>query len=194
MPRLTPPNRGPRRGPVRDPLRETGSGRVQVLGRDGEVLTRKRNQTTDPFHVPEEWKPDGWEYEWKAYSVYEQVQQSHMNNMQENAFRPVPASRYPGKFMANGYEGPILRDGLMLMERPVPLGEEARAEEITKATRQMQNQREALQLSRQGPLHQGISEDGSRYAGAGAQVRQEIAPELEVAQPVHQVVEEGEEP
>ncbi len=43
--------------PVSEPLRE---GAVQVVGRNNELLTRKRTQSSDIFDIPKEIVPDGW--------------------------------------------------------------------------------------------------------------------------------------
>lgn len=177
--------RGPRAPKVVDPIRESprsASGRVAVTGHNGEVLTRKRPSNTDQFNIPKEIIPVGWEYQWNVTHVLGQEQVANRLAMQENGWRPVPTGRHKGMFMPNGTaeDAPILRDGLILEERPVALGIEARREEAMKASKQMSDQQEQLRLSRNLPS--GYSDD-SKYRGVGAVTKQSIGPATDIARP-----------
>lgn len=128
----------PRKNPVQAPLREPmQTGRIQVVGRNGEVLTRKRTASTDPFHIPEEIIPEGYTYQWNTVTVFNEPNTAGMLTMAENGWRPVPAGRHKGMFMPADYPegGEILRDGLRLEERPEELTWEAQDEERAKASR-----------------------------------------------------------
>lgn len=157
-----------------DTLRSAkAAGRAVAVGRDGEVLTRKRTITSDIFHIPPEIVPPNYSYQWNVMEVLNQPQTAQRLAMQENGWRPVPASRHPGYFMPVGYEGPIIRDGLILEERPSILTEEARAEELAKARRQVKDQQEQLRLT--AKLPSGFSDD-PKYRGTGAMARQTYEP------------------
>lgn len=145
--------------PVHEPIRD---GKAQALGRDGEVLTRKRTTNSDQFHIPPEIIPTGWDYQWQAIEVTGQPQTAAMIAMAENGWRPVPASRHPGRFMPADYppNGPIVRDGLRLEERPMILTIEARREEALKAGQLVKDQVEQLGLSTKMP--DGFSRDNGR--------------------------------
>lgn len=142
---------------IRETVRETRSneraegsvvgrdayGRLQVFGRDGKIISRTRTGADDTYFVPEHVKPEGWDYNWKANSVTGQPMIAHQTMLQQNGWTPVPATRHDGMFMPAGYNGPIERDGLILMERPAILSEEARAEDARRAKNQVNvNQQE----------------------------------------------------
>ncbi len=128
---------------VRTPVR-SATGRIEVTGHDGEILTRKRPSHEDKYYIPREIIPEGWDYQWNRKSVYNQIDTSELILMSENGWRPVPAERHPGMFMPVGAKGEIERDGLVLMERPMALTLEARAEEKLKADGLIRAQSELL--------------------------------------------------
>lgn len=134
----------PIRETVREPVRADAGN--QVVGRDGKALSRKRGGNSDRFHIPAHLIPEGWTYEWKRETLYGQEDPAHMIAMGENGWTPVDASVHPGYFMPKNYSGPIRRDGMILMERPKELTEEARAEDVALARAQMRAQSEQLGL------------------------------------------------
>lgn len=135
--------------------------KARALGRDGEMLTRKRPTSTDLFHIPPEIIPPDWDYQWNVIDVLGQQQTAAQLAMAENGWRPVPAGRHKGMFMPADYSenGAIIRDGLRLEERPMALTLEARAEERMKADRLMRDQQEQLGLTQKMP--DGFSRDNS---------------------------------
>lgn len=145
--------------PIREKIRE---GAVQARGRDGEVLTRRRTQSGDALHIPNEIIPEGWDYQWNNYTVFNEPATASRIAMAENGWRPVPAGRHPGMFMPKDYaqDGPIIRDGMILEERPMELSNEARAEELAKARNLVKDQQEQLGLSQKMP--DGFSRDNSK--------------------------------
>ena len=126
------------------PTRARRSGRLEVQGRNGVVLSRKRTGNTDPYAVPQNIIPSGWDYQWNPYTVIGQLAVDSQILMAENGWRPVPSERHTGIFMPEGHKGEILRGGMRLEERPTALGDEARAEEYQKATGQVRDQNEQL--------------------------------------------------
>src|SRR6266581_2603561 len=143
------PTRGrPRiaREPVRSEATHGGNG--EILGRDGEVLTRRRTSTNDPFHIDPTWIEKNWECQWISHTVVgnAEVVQDQLLGMLENGWRPVKAGRYPGKFMPAGTspDTHIIRGGQGLYERPKRLCDEARAEDNHLARQQMIDRDQAL--------------------------------------------------
>lgn len=111
-------------GLIRTPVREEIRKPVVAQGR-----SRRRKSSIDRFYVPADAVPEGMTYQWCRKSIWGQPDISHMVGLQENGWTPVPADRHSGLFMPNGHVGDIERDGLVLMERPVELTAEARAED-----------------------------------------------------------------
>lgn len=120
--------------------REIAGGRATAIGRDGRVLSRRRSGEADKFAIPPHIIPDGWTYEWKSKTILGQEQTDHITGLMENGWTPVPAERHAGQFMVRSGTGEIVRDGLVLMERPVELTEEARQEDKALARLQVRQQ------------------------------------------------------
>lgn len=99
----------------------------EVLGRDGEILRRNRNFNANQFDIPEHIKEPGWSYQWNAASVYGAPNPAEINRMLDNGWRFVSASnpRFKSFFGANPNTDRIELDGLVLMERPQSLTDEA---------------------------------------------------------------------
>jgi hypothetical protein len=160
----------------------TASGRAVTMGRDGEELVRRRLSSSDPLHIEDSWIPEGWKWQWNVVTVTGQEQTDTQATMRLNGWRAVTADRLPGIFMHPGYKGEIVRDGLRLEERPKALHDEAMAEELAKARKQVQDQQEQLLLSKRGVLGDGYSDD-PKYRGAGGMARQQYAPAHDIPRP-----------
>lgn len=105
---------------------------------------RKGGMSVDQFYIPETMVPDGITYEWKRYSTINEQDAAYTVELLENHWKPVPAGRHK-EFMPPGYEGnTITRGGLVLMERPAYLTEEARQEEAHYTQQQMRDKQAAL--------------------------------------------------
>lgn len=110
--------------------------------------------------------PHGMTYEWKRASVFGQEDQENLINCEQNGWLPVPAERHPelsGRRAVAGTE--IKRGGLMLMERPDEITEEAREMDTFAARHQV-----AAQVQRLGL-------EGKRAAGKGIKTNYEPPPE-----------------
>jgi len=115
----------PRSEPVREAVRSDGR--------------RRRHATNDDrFALPGD-VPEGLSYEWKRLAVLNKEDPFYIQSMRENGWEPVDASRHPG-WMPNGYTGAIVKDGMMLMERPQELTDEANAEMRQTAQNQVRDQ------------------------------------------------------
>lgn len=182
----------PRQADTRQPPRDMPrTGRASVIGRDGEVLTRKRVNGTDPFNIRPEIVPKDWTYQWNVVSVTgnTDIVLDQANGMYETGWRPVPADRHPGEFVARGTRGDIVRGGLRLEERPVELTREARKEEVLLAKQLITDRNDSLKLTGVGKsLGEGM-EMGGKYRGTGGSVRMSIDPALDVDAPAHRLAE-----
>jgi len=141
------PRRRMRRSSRDQAQADSPRGPMTVLGRDGQPLSRKRKDDgSDPFHIPQGLIPTGWTYQWCTDTVIgsKDLTADDTLKMYENGWRPVPADRHEGRFMPVGHKGNIIRGGQILMERPKELTDEATAENLAKAYQQMRDRDEAL--------------------------------------------------
>lgn len=113
----------PRRGPGRPPQRTE-----QRLSRP---KMRSSRYDIDPKKIP-----DGVAYEWKRVSTLGQVDRQHQIDMGKFHWTAVPAHRHP-ELATDATDGGIINGGLMLMERPAYLTEEARQEDMASARSQL---------------------------------------------------------
>lgn len=148
-----------KRGPGR-PRKEE----VRSAGRSGPIRERKRKggQLNDPFYVAPSSIPEGSSYEWKRVTVYGKGDPTYDILMREQGWDPVESARHP-ELVAEGHVGPIIRDGLMLMERPIELTEEARAEDRIAARAAVSVKKEQLGESPAGTFERTVSEVRKSY-------------------------------
>lgn len=112
----------------------------EFLGRNGEVLSLKRKPDQNPFEIPAHLMDPEYTYEWKRYSVYGKQDTVHQVSLAENGWRPVnvePSSPFAGYYMPADYKGAIIREDLMLMERPKGLTNMVREQERQRAVDQI---------------------------------------------------------
>jgi len=162
----------PARTQTRQSARTRSDGRVEVVGHNGEVLSRTRVQVGDIFEIPPSAIPPGWSYQWNAVSVAGNsdilLDQTHM--MYQNGWRPVPAERYAGTLVPKGSTGNIVRGQQLLMERPLALTEEARAEDVRNARQLLSDRNEALKLTgMKNQMSEGFKMRGD-HSGARIQI------------------------
>lgn len=186
--------RSPRQSAPRDPGRDPTRSEAVVVGRDGEVLSRKRTATGDIFAIPADMIEPGWEFQWCAVTVVgnSEILLDQNLMMAENGWRPVPADRFPGRFMPANHKGSIVRGGQMLMERPKVLCDQARSEDIRAARQLISDRNESLKLTGVKKNMADGFEMGRRYRGTGGDVRLSIDPALDIPAPQHQLAEPGE--
>lgn len=135
-----PPRRGGRRKnglkgrpklhePLHEPLREP-------VHSDQVAAVRTRHKDVGGrFHIPPELVArhlPGRSVEWKRHSLLGQEDPFYALNLKSVGWEPVQAYQFPG-LMPIGYKGPIIRDGMMLYERPQELTDEARREQLEAA-------------------------------------------------------------
>jgi hypothetical protein len=114
--------------------------------------------------------PQGMSYEWKRCTLYGQEDTEHLVDLEQNGWEPVPSERHPelsGRRAVAGSKN--VRGGLMLMERPIEITDEARDLDTFAARHQV-----AAQVQRLGL-------EGKRAAGKGIRTSYE-APTAESQQ------------
>ena len=77
-----------------------------------------QDETKSKFEVPDYVVPDGMTYQWCRCEVFGRPDNGRIAEMEQRGWRAVPASRHDGMFVAPGSDGPIVVDGLQLMELP----------------------------------------------------------------------------
>lgn len=146
-PVFTDPPSSPRTADVTG-ARTRSDGKLEVTGRNGEVLSRTSIQAGDVFEIPQHMIPKGWSYQWNSVSIHGNTdilaEQNH--DMYMNGWRPVPAERYAGSLVPKGSKGNIIRRQMILMERPEALTREARAEEVRNAHQLISDRNDALKI------------------------------------------------
>ncbi len=91
----------------------------------------------DKFHIPRHMVPDGWSYEWKNHAVFGKENPQYLSSVQRTGWAPVPSSRHP-ELIYPGYVGSaIIKDGMILMERPEELTIEARRRDMRESRAQV---------------------------------------------------------
>lgn len=133
-----PTKRGPGRPPNRPAPRPAGEDhKARAAARLAEIRATQVDEpeygTTGFFGITPDMIPDGWSYEGKAWSVFNKEDPQYMSKMYRANWTPVPASRHP-ELLYKGYVGDtIIKDGIILMERPAELTVEARRKEMRNA-------------------------------------------------------------
>jgi hypothetical protein len=104
----------------------------------------------DKFWAPE--PPDGWDYQWKMRTIYNQENPAYQVELIRNGWEPVPLTRHP-EMMPKGWSGKTIEiEGLVLMERPKVLTDEARARESRAAFEAVRTKEQQLSATRDGDL------------------------------------------
>lgn len=98
----------------------------------------------DKFYIDPKIIPDGWSYEWKRVSVLGKEDPSYSVAMAHKGWEAVPLSRHP-HLMPIGHPGQTIdREGLMLMERPLEITQEAKNRDLRVARAQVQGKEAQL--------------------------------------------------
>lgn len=111
--------------------------------------TRRRKATVqeDIFYIPLDEIPEGSSYEWKRWTVHGQEDPFYIASMREQGWEPVDPKRHPN-WVPPGYNQPyIIKGGQILMERPIELTQEARAEQRALSKRQMHEAEQRLGMA-----------------------------------------------
>lgn len=98
----------------------------------------------DKFYIDPKIIPDGWSYEWKTLQVLGKENPTYQVAMAHKGWEAVPRSRHP-HLMPLNYQGEtIQREGMILMERPLEITNEAKARDLRMARGQVRGKEEQL--------------------------------------------------
>jgi hypothetical protein len=98
----------------------------------------------DKFFIDPRIIPDGWGYEWKTFTVLGKENPSYQVAMAHKGWEAVPRSRHP-HLMPINYQGETIeREGMVLMERPLEITQEAKARDLRIARAQVRGKEEQL--------------------------------------------------
>ena len=90
----------------------------------------------DRFYIDPHTIPDGWSYEWKRKTIWGKEDPAHEVELSRKGWEAVPASRHP-EMMPKGNWQTIERDGMILMERPKVLTDDAHSANLKNARLQV---------------------------------------------------------
>ena len=102
--------------------------------------------SSDPFEIPTDVantiNGDGYCLQWCRSFTAGQEDRANITRQMQAGWRPIEASRFPGRFMPNEHKGPIESGGLVLCERPQQFNDTALKEMRAEARMQKQMQNE----------------------------------------------------
>lgn len=99
---------------------------------------------TDKFYIDPRTIPDGWSYEWKTFTVLGKENPSYQVAMAHKGWESVPRSRHPHMMPHNHQGETIDREGMILMERPLEITQEAKTRDQRIARAQVRGKEEQL--------------------------------------------------
>lgn len=151
--RLTPKNEEIRPSPVAD-TPEVEDHKARALARINEIRGTATYQmdAASEFDLPLDIIPDGWTYQWCRKSTLGREDTDNMMARLATGWAPVPVKRHAFLMPANWAGDYIERKGLILMEKPTVLVQEARERDNREALDAVRNKEEALGLTPQGEL------------------------------------------
>lgn len=135
---------------VEDPRERARRRADQIREHLGEL-----DEGTDEFFIPASMVPDGWTYEWKRHTIYNQEDPAYTVQLAREGWEPVPADRdhiHRAMMPANWTKNTIERKGMMLMERPIDITEEMRSIELRRARQQVRVKEQQLSATPDGTM------------------------------------------
>lgn len=120
---------------------------AEIRGHIGDM-----DEGTDEFYVDPSMVPDGWAYEWKRRLLLGAEDPSHNVALYRMGWEPVPLSRHPEMMPRDWAGNTIERKGMILMERPLELVQEARQIERRKAVNQVRDKEAQIAGTPDGTL------------------------------------------
>lgn len=123
---------------LRPALREE-SPRERAAKRASELRSHlgDLDEGTDEFYVDPHSIPDGWTYNWKRFSVYEQEDTGNQLKVKRDGWTAVPVERHPEMMASNTDMKIIMRKGMVLMECPTEIVEERKRIDLKRARDQV---------------------------------------------------------
>tara|TARA_R110000868_G_scaffold102492_5_gene282192 strand:+ start:2430 stop:3080 length:651 start_codon:yes stop_codon:yes gene_type:complete len=157
-----PPVLAPSRPEMRPAMREEDP-RTRAARRSAELRDHRggdMEEGSDDFYIDLSDIPAGWTYEWKRKLVLGAEDPAYMVALARSGWEAVPTSRHPSYMPASGDYPTIERKGMLLMERPTEITDDARDHEQRKARNQVR-QKEAQLNSSEGGQFERSNKDQS---------------------------------
>jgi hypothetical protein len=157
-----PPVRAPSRPEMRPTMREEDP-RTRAARRSAELRDHRggdMSEGSDDFYIDLGDIPAGWTYEWKRKLVLGAEDPAYMVALARAGWEAVPTSRHPSYMPNSGNYPTIERKGMLLMERPTEITDDARDHEQRKARNQVR-QKEAQLNSSEGGQFERANKDQS---------------------------------
>lgn len=126
-----------------DPRVRAARRAAEIRGHVGPI-----DDGVDEFAAPP--PPEGWAYEWKRHSIVNQEDRTHMTSLRHKGWEPVSTSRHPEMMPEGSGNEPIMRKGMILMERPKEISDEVRNMNVRRARSQVQVKEKQLTNSPDG--------------------------------------------
>ena len=139
------------RAAMRPAMREEDP-RTRAARRAAEVRNHvgSMDEGLDEFYIDQGAVPPGWSYEWKRKTVMGMEDPAYQVQLSRMGWEAVPAERHPAYMPTGNKYSTIERKGMVLMERPKELTDEARDIENRKARRQVQHKEAQLNSAPDG--------------------------------------------
>lgn len=128
-----------------DPRAAAARRAAEIRGHIGDM-----DEGTDEFRTPD--APPGWEYEWKRRTLLGQEDPAYQVQLARMGWDPVPTNRHPEMMPIQGTHATIERKGMVLMQRPAVISDEARAAELRRARNQVRVKEQQLNAAPDGTL------------------------------------------
>jgi hypothetical protein len=133
--------------PVTRGIREAAIRAEQIRNRTRDAETDMA--IYDKFYIDPRDIPDGWDYNWKRYETLGQKDGSYEVELAQAGWEAVDSVRHP-HMMPSNYKGPIVREGMILMERPAEISNRAKFLELQEARRVVKEKERALGMAPTG--------------------------------------------
>jgi hypothetical protein len=136
------------------PAMRADDSRARAAARTAEIRGHRGGNDLDEmdrFHIDSRDVPDGWSYEWKRKTLLGKEDPAYQVELARGGWEPVPADRHP-ETMPTGKYATIERDGMILMERPKELTDEARQVELRRARNQVRAKEQQLSNAPDGTM------------------------------------------
>lgn len=98
----------------------------------------------DKYYIDPKIIPDGWSYEWKTFTVLGKENPSYQVSLAGKGWEAVPRTRHPELMPANHRGETIEREGMILMERPLEITQEAQNRDKRAAREQVRSKEQQL--------------------------------------------------
>jgi len=143
----------PERTPMRPEIREDDP-RARAAARAAQIRNDNggMDEGTDEFYIPRDIVPEGWSYEWKRHTIWNQEDPAYTVQLAREGWEPVPVSRHPQMMPSSWDKGTIERKGMILMERPREISDEVRRIEQRRAREQVRIKEAQLSGTPEGTL------------------------------------------